>query len=255
MKNLLFISLFIIGLSACNRDADDNPVDLSDDQLIENMVVAVEAREVEPETLPSAIVEDVSLNYFETFLEIAEEVPAQGYILYLADGNILYYDMNARLLEYRGNPENSSVFQGRHPHGRCFRRLVRFGSMLPPADLSDAVVDYISENYPDDSIRNAKAFGDTTLVLITGPTILAFDGNDEFIGERNPLDHCTDRCGPVRPTTLASIQSFIDAEFPNVEVRTFCRRLTRIFVLVRRPTGARAILIFNTNGDFIGIRF
>ncbi|MEL7375430.1 MAG: hypothetical protein AAFY36_02175 [Bacteroidota bacterium] len=255
MKNLFFISLLIIGLSACNRDANDEPAELNDDQLIENMAVSVEAREVEPETLPAEIVEDISLNYFETFLEIAEEVPGQGYIAYLADGNILYYDMSGRTLEYRGDPENSSVFQGRHPHGRCFRRLVRFGRMLPPAELSETVETYIAENYPDETIRSAKAFGDTTLVLITGPTVLAFDGNDEFLGERNPLDHCSDRCGPVRAETLVTIRDFINTNFPNVEPRTYCRRLTRIFVLVRRESGARSILIFNTSGELIGIRF
>ncbi|MEM6395753.1 MAG: PepSY-like domain-containing protein [Bacteroidota bacterium] len=255
MKNLLFISLLFLSLTACNRDANDEPAELTDDQLIENMVVSEEAREVEPETLPAEIVEDISRNYFETFLEAVEEVPAQGYIAYLADGNTLYYDTNGRTLEFRGDPDQSSVFRGVHPHGRCFRRLVRFGRLLPATDLSATIETYIADNYPEESIRSAKAIGDTTLVLITGPTILAFDVNDEYIGERNPLEHCTDRCGLVRPTTLATITDYIETNFPNVEVRTTCRRAFRIFVLVSRPDGDRAILMFNLNGDLIGVRF
>ncbi|MEM7575102.1 MAG: hypothetical protein AAF433_19510 [Bacteroidota bacterium] len=252
MKNLLVFAVLLISITACNRDSEDS-MDLSDDVLIENLASSLDAQEVEPEALPNAIVEDVSDNFFETFIETVEEVPSEGYVIYLADGNVLYYTDLGRPLEYQGDPATSEVFRGVHPHGRCFRRLIRFGRRLPPAELSEDVTSYIASNYTDATIRGAKELGDTTLVLITGPLVLAFDAMDNFIGEWNPLEHCTDRCGAVRPETLMTIRQYINTNFPNVEIRTYCRRFTRIYVLVRRGD-ARAIMIFNVAGEFLGIR-
>lgn len=250
-SRILFLSLLALCLLGCEKENDiDN--ELSQEAFIEALATDPNATEIEYSALPPDITETVETQHFETFAETVEHVPGRGYIIYLASGETLYSREDGQFLEFNAEFRPGGAF-GEHPHGRCFRRLRRFGRHLPPAELSETITDYITENYPDQEIRGAKAKGDSTLVGLTGATVLLFGETDEFIKEWNVLEHCSDRCGEVRPAVQTIIEDYISENFPAVEVKRVCRRANRIFVLAKRGD-SRLILIFGPNGTFIGRR-
>lgn len=248
---LLATLLLALGSTACEREAAVDTT-LTDEALIEALVTDPAAEEVTFDLLPSPAVEVLATEHFETFVEVVERVPGRGFIIHLANGNTLYCREDGRFLEYRREFRPGAVF-GQHPHGRCFTRLVRFGRSLETRELSEGVTAYISENYPENTIRAAKAWGDSTLVFLSRATVLLFDGSGTFLNEWNPLDHCTDRCAPVRPATLLTISSYIAENFSEAEVRTTCRRAARIFVLAREGD-SRVVFIFDLEGNYLDRR-
>ncbi len=244
------LPLFLL-FTACEREAVvDN--DLADEALIEALVTDPAAEEVSYAALPAAAAEVIANVHFETFVEVIERVQGRGFIIQLANGNTLYCREDGRFLEYRREFRPGAVF-GQHPHGRCFARLVRFGRSLESTELSESVATYINDNYPQSSVRAAKAWGDSTLVFISRATVLLFDGSGTFLNEWNPLDHCTDRCAPVRPALETIIEDYVAANYPDAEIRRTCRRLARAFVLLRQGE-ERLILIFDLEGNFVDER-
>ena len=249
---LLFCLPLCLLFVACEADQSvEEPA--TDEALIEAMVTDPMAEVITFDQLPAEVAEDLLLNDFETFVEYVEEVPEKGYICHLGNGEIRYYTESGRPIEYTSVAFSSRAFGSIHPHGRCFRRLRRIARFLPPADLSTTITNYITENYPDREIRGAKELGDSTLVLIRPATVLLFGAADEFLNEWNPLEHCTDRCGPVRPAVRTIINEYITENYPDYTVRFTCRRINRIFVSLITPDG-RLIVIFDGAGTFIGER-
>lgn len=244
------LPLFLL-FTACEREAAvDN--ELTDEALIEAMVTDPAATEVSYSALPPSVVEVIANVHFETFVEVIERVPGRGFIIRLANGNTLYCREDGRFLEYRREFRPGGVF-GQHPHGGCFERLVRFGRTLESRELNETIRAYIATNYPQSSIRAAKAWGDSTLVFISRATVLLFDGSGTFLREWNPLDHCIDRCAPIRPELETVIEDYVTANYPNAEIRRTCRRATRVFVLLSQEEGRR-ILIFDLQGNFVDER-
>lgn len=254
MKQLVFLATLFLALSftACEQDAAAVDNTLTEEALIEALVTDPDAEEVSFSLLPPAAVEVLANEHFETFVEIIERVPGRGFIIHLANGNTLYCREDGRFLEYRREFRPGAVF-GRHPHGPCFARIVRFGHSLDSTELSESILTYITDNYPENNIRAAKAWGDSTLVFLSRATVLLFDGSGTFLKEWNPLEHCLDRCAPVRPATRATIEQYITDNYPEVELRRICRRAARIFVLAKEGED-RAIFIFDLQGNYLDRR-
>lgn len=253
MKQFFFLAMLLLAISftACEQEAAvDNT--LTDEALIEALVTDPNAEEVTFNLLPPAAADVIANEHFETFVEVVERVAGRGFIIRLANGNTLYCREDGRFLEYRREFRPGAIF-GQHPHGRCFRRIARFGHSLDSTELSEDILTYVAENYPENTIRAAKSWGDSTLVFLRPLTVLLFDGSGTFLNEWNPLDHCTDRCAPVRPATLASIHSYITDNYPDAEIRRTCRRLARIFVLATEGD-SRVIFVFDLEGNYLDRR-
>lgn len=253
MFNRIALLLLLCGLVLVSCEKVDEDLQETEEALIESLVMEPASSEIEYNELPADIAEEVAENHFETFVETVQRVPNRGYILQLGSGEVLYYTLDGSSLNYRAEPTTNGVFGSTHPHGRCFRRVYRFGQMFPPADLSATITDYLTENYPNRPVRGAKAIGDTTLVLLRPALVVAFGANDEFLGERNPLEHCTDRCREVRPAVRANVVSYLTENFPDATIVRSCARLVRIYVLLETPDG-RVIVIFDAQGNYLGQR-
>ncbi|MEL6140119.1 MAG: hypothetical protein AAFU67_00705, partial [Bacteroidota bacterium] len=246
---MLFCLPLCLAFVACEADQNtEEPV--TDEAFIEAIVTDPAAEIISFAELPADVAEDVLLNDFETFVEYVEHVPEKGYICHLANGEIRYYSKSGRPIEYTSVAFSSRIFGSMHPHGRCFRRLRRIARRLPPAELSTTITDYITENYPDREIRGAKELGDSTLVLIQPATVLLFGAADEFLNEWNPLEHCTDRCGPIRPEIRAIVNDYLAENYSEYSIGFVCRRINRIFVSLTNADG-RLIVIFVGTGIFI----
>lgn len=243
---LMAISLFSLGLAlvSCNK----NEGLITDDELIRDIVLAENRVSVQPADLPVEISEYVELNQFDTYIEEAALAPETGYELLMGTGENLYFNLEGNILEFRGPGDGN--FGPNGPHGPCFIRGRGFGRPIRIADLPAVVVDYISTNYPDDTIQRAKARNGFLFVKLNGPVVLLFDNQGNFVEELSPIRHCLE-CRPVRNVELpAPITEYISVNFPDAELKGACRRGGRIAVFLLND-GERQILVFDPDGNLL----
>jgi hypothetical protein len=159
---------------------------------------------------------------------------------------------------------------GLHPHGPCFRLLRRlrghFGNHDVDGDgrpdgpfaydvdsLSTTITDYIATNYPNAEIRRAAFRDDNFLVLISGVRVVVFDADGNFLNERNPLEHCRNRCEEVlgADELPERITTFLRTNFPNATFRRACQRERGIVVLLTTANDRRIVVGFSREGVHI----
>ncbi len=253
MKKLLFVPAFLLATAflfqACEKEQN-----LSDEALIEQLSTAT-LETIEPAQLPTTVRETIEELFFDTYMEDIYHGRNLGYKVVLGNETCLFFRENGDMVEFRDpNPRNGRPgFGPNGPHGPCFNRILGFGRPVRPAALPETVRNYVSDNYPDAVIRIARANAERILVLITGPVVLMFDADGNFIQEVSPLENCNPlRCRQVPGNVLPDpIRAYVADNYPDAAFRGACVRNDRVAVFMVND-GARLILIFDrATGEFL----
>lgn len=263
LQLFLSLSLLVLAFSACEKEqvADDNT-------LVSEIILADDLQSIRPDQLPEASTKYINDNYFDTFIEDAYLAPRRGYQVQLGLGENLYFTLDGEVIEFEGEVRLNGPLGGVHPHGPCFRlrRWLRGhggqhdcdGDGVPDGpfayaidELPDAITDYVSDNYSDAIVRRAAFRDDRFILLISGPTILAFDGDSNFLREINPLEHCQRPCNGLEEEELSdAVATYIAINFPDAEFRRACARGARTLVFLV-DGDQRVFLGFDADGNLI----
>lgn len=243
MKKLaLFGALLLAALWApsCNKSSDIDSQFQADETLVLSIADASNKENVQPGELPAAALAYLREEYYDAFVEACLRVPDKGYEVTLNTEEVLYFDRNGRYLNHR------------------IQRLMRrpCGSLdatnlIRPNALPQAILDYVSANYPGAQILRAKVRGEYILVQISRFQVLVFSrGTFEFVEEVFLWYDCYG-CNAVQLAQLPqAVQDYITTNYPNGEVKRACRRNGRLVVGLLLPDG-RAILVFDAEGNLI----
>ena len=243
MKRLFFIALPVLLLSltfsACNREITD----ITDGDLIKEILLSESATSIEPADLPTEVKNYVDDYFFDTYVEEAFQVVDKGFELRFGDDDVAFFNRNGRPLMFDGP---LGTFGPHGPHGPCHRRGHRWGDLIAVEDLPVAITDYIAENYPDNEIKRAKLRNDNYFVAVDVPVILKFDSDGNFIEELSPLHNCHRPCNRILAEDLSDpIAAYIAENYPAAEFKRACERGDKTVVFLLGEEG-RIILGFNT---------
>ena len=231
---------FALLLSACNKEEEP----ATEDMLILEIAAAPGRTALEPAGLPQPIQSFVQDVYFDTYIETAFLAPSKGYELNMGSGDNLFFDRSNNLLEFRG-PQS--------PHGPCYRPGA-YGSPVRVERLPDAVIRYITANYPDNEIRRVSTRSGHFIVAVDAPALLLFDEQGAFVEELSPIRYCQGACRPVRQDQLpAGIPAYIRANYNDSTFRQACARSGRIAVWLTNAAG-RIILVFDRESNLLFVR-
>lgn len=273
MKKVLLGVLLasFVGLWACQKDLlNDSTLGLLDTIANDTNTDPVGTTE-----LPNSIVNYVNDNYSPLEIEMVYMSADNGYQVVLEDGQELFFSVNGEFLgDGEGNQGNEGTHGGGHmghgSHGNgnqgggCAANCIA-GDTLNTADLPQAVLDYVGENYPDLDITVAvlKPSGKFGVELSDG-TVLLFDEAGDFIkectgdGEMHGGGHGQGHHGGETSTctfgdTLAvtdlpqSAVDYVATNYPGED----------IVVVVAKPNGdygvelsGGTVLIFDQDGTF-----
>ncbi|RME97955.1 MAG: hypothetical protein D6772_09690 [Bacteroidetes bacterium] len=260
---LLAFGLFTL---SCEKE-EASPQD--DNELIVEILTTTSLDPVEVTNLPVQSQEYIEDNYFDTYVEVAERAENKGYRVELGIGEVLFFNTNGEVLEFEGEVSAFGSLGGNHPHGPCVRLPRRLRGLGvnhdidgdgtpngPFAIFNDSlpfvVRSYISTNYPDAEIHRAAFRDDNFLVLITGFRVLVFDADGNFVEERDPLEHCRERCNRLTAEELPDrIVNYIRTNLPGATFRGACQRERGIMVFLVTENGRRVILGFSRAGVHI----
>ena len=143
-KKLFFFLLVCFAMASCNKEET-----ITDDSLIEEIASSSSKVNIEPDALPAQTQQLIEDEYFETYVETVARVDSKGYEITLGNEDVMYCNTNGD--ELRGRDRS----HGPHRPGPCGH-----GQLVNPDDLPDAIVDYITDNYPGADILRAKLKGD-----------------------------------------------------------------------------------------------
>jgi hypothetical protein len=247
MKKLIFaasaIVVFSLLLVSCQKEET-----ATDETTIQDIALSTERVSIEPAELPTSINSYLQDYFFDTYVEEAFVVEGRGYECDMGSGDILFFNREGRILEFR-NPNGPFGPDG--PHGPCHRRGRGFGEPVAIADLPAAIGTYVADNYPGSEMLRAKVKDDEYYVAISGFLILKFDSEGTFIEELTPIHNCLRRCNPLALDELPGTASgYIAENFADAEFRRACQRRGRIVVFMLGDEG-RIILIFDAEGNFL----
>ncbi len=241
---LYFFAFLVIGtaFTACNKDTEN----LTDDAIIKALTLTQGLEEVDVADLPADAQTYLDENQFDTYVEKVMKAPEKGFRCEMGSGDVLFFNEAGRHLVFGENFEFGGPNGHFGPHGPCHRPHRGFGEPLAIEDLSAAITDYITENYPDSEIKRARINQDGEVLVKLMPfTILKFDADGNFIEELTPLHNCHRPCNRLAFDELpAVISEYITTNFPEAEFKVACHRGPRIAVFMRTPEG-RLILVFN----------
>ncbi len=240
MKKIFFYSLLatVTLLSACQKDTQ-----LTDDQLIEQIIGAENKTAVAVADLPGTLSTYVEENHFETYIEEAYQVDRKGFEIVLGDENRVYCDERGRILRHR---------RGLISNGPCGR-----GEAIRPSQLPAAITDYVTENYPGAEVQRAKQMlSGTYFVKIDEPGyILIFNGNGEFIEATVLFYRCRPLGTPVDLGTLPeAITEYIDANFSGAEIKIAFQKNNGMYIVGIITADGRKIVGFDEDGTFVFVR-
>lgn len=239
MKKLIFVFLSVLTISAftsCDKSANEN---LSTETIVEEISNSTDKQNIEPDELPQTTKAFIEEEHFETYVESVAYVDGLGYEITMGTEDVEYFDKDGEVLRHRDRLR------------QCFRPgPCGGGQLLEIDDLPEGVVEYINENYPDQEIRRAKLKGDRYLVAITGPTVVVFSGEGEFLNEFPLFRFCFGhRIDLVDLPEV--ITAYINENYPGVEIKIAFRARGKIIVGVLTPDGERKIIVFTQDGVFI----
>lgn len=255
MKKWFFV-FALLSISTLVFQSCEKEQNLNDEALIE-AIADVELTAITPSELPAEARQTVEEMFFDTYMEDIYRAKNLGYKVVLGNETCLYFRENGEMLEFRGDPAGRGPrgggFGPNGPHGPCFDRLLGFGRPVRPANLPESITSYITENYPDATIRIARTNPARTVVLISGPVVLLFDANGNFIQEVDPLENCNpQRCNPVQGSALPEvIRQYMADNYADATFRGACVRNDRVVVFLINDD-ARLILVFDrATGNFL----
>ncbi len=241
MKHLFFGLLLASTVGIFTACEQDNPL-LSDEELMSTIMDSSQKTAVTQDDLPESIQDYMEENYPPVMVEEAFVVKDLGYELQLETGINAYFNDRKRFLGHRPHPR---------PRFRCLR-----GDTIDVADLPQAVLDYIADNLPDETIEVAvvKPFG-LYAVGLSNDAILVFDEEGEFIsrcgrwdGPKHPGRRCM-RGEEVAVEDLPqSVADYVTDHFPDETIEAAVTKPSGAFV-VKLSNGK--VLIFNAEGEFV----
>lgn len=241
---IYFLSSLLIAallLSSCNKDADDQ---LS---IVEAIAFAEDKSVVEPRNLPAVILDYMQTNYFETFISEAYIAPKHGYEVHTIEGIREFFNLEGTRL----GPEDEDFYQRFSTRsGPCAYP----GRLLRPANIPQAIHDYIADEYPTQSIQQVKYVGrrGVFLVAINPPIILVFNDEGEFLTSIRCMSLCPDVASGVDVGTLPeSITNYVREQYDDPQILTAFRLSNGHIVIGLFVDGERVILIFDADGNFL----
>ncbi len=239
MKNAVFVFATILTLSflsSCNND--ENNVS-SKETLIEEVATSNQKQNIDPEALPTATLDFIADEHFETYIETASLVEGKGYEITLATEDVEYFNTDGTVLRTDLHPQRC------HRPGPCGG-----GERITIAELPAGVVAYIMNNYPDEEIKRAKIKGNFYLVGITGPTVLVFNMETlEFVLEAPLFRFCNGQRIDI-DNLPAVITDYVTENCPDGEIMAAFRIRGKIVVGIATPDG-RKIYVFSLDGTFL----
>jgi len=253
MKKWFFV-FALLSISTLVFQSCEKEQNLNDEALIE-AIADVELTAITPSELPAEARQTVEEMFFDTYMEDIYRAKNLGYKVVLGNENCLYFNTDGEMLEFRDDPTGRGPrgrgFGPHGPHGPCFNRLLGFGRPVRPANLPESITSYITENYPDATIRVARTNPERTVVLISGPVVLVFDANGNFVEVLDPLERCQGRCDRLTADELPEAAgAYIAANYADATFRGACARGERIVVFLTGED-TRTILVFDAAGNFL----
>lgn len=126
-------------------------------------------------------------------------------------------------------------------------------AMVPVSDLPQAILDYVSENYPDLTIVKSEVEDNGHFeVKLSDRTELIFDADGVFLGiddDNGDHDNYGDEYLDIA-TLLPAILEYIDTNYPDTEIKEASMENNgQIEVTLHDKT----VLIFDANGEFMGV--
>ncbi len=155
---------------------------------------------IDPVDLPQAIKDYISTNYpSDTIIEAEENL--DGYEVIISSGIKLEFDISGNFIEISGNGDDDGENQGED---------------INPADLPQAILDYIATNYPDLTIVEAEIYPNQYEVTLSSGVELEFDLSGNFLevsgqgGDDNGDDN------EIETGSLpAAVTDYIAANYPG----------------------------------------
>ncbi len=241
MKNLAFYLLggaLAIWLTACNKDSATDFQQLDDEALATAIADDRSKTEIDPAALPAEVLNYLSENFFETYVEAAYFADGKGYEVTLATEDRTFFNLRHRILRHRLNDRP----------GPCGRLLG--GDPIPVDSLRPAILDYIATHYPDATILRAKIKGGRVIVLLSGHVILVFTPDGVFELDSQHWVDCRPCVSATQVDIPAAVLAQIEAQFPDGEIKRVCRRGDRIVIGLTAPDG-RHILVYDKDWNFL----
>lgn len=263
VKFLMPFALLLLGVFSCEKEEQTN-----DDAAIAAIVTADNLAAINTTDLPEISKEYIDYNYFDTYVEEAEAATGKGYRAVLGNGETLYFGTDGEVMEFEGTVLDRGPFGGVHPHGPCFRlrRWLRGhhgnhdcnGDGRPDGpfaydidELPETITDYVTENYPDNTIRRAAFRDDQFIILVGVRVILSFDADGNFIEELSPLRHCSRHCNSLTREELPeTVSAYIVENYAEATFGRACDTLRGTIVFLTNGE-QRVFLGFNEDGELV----
>lgn len=240
MKKLAFYligTVLAVWLVSCKKDSVTDFQQLDDESLVTSISDDRDKQETDPSTLPAEVLNYVSENDFDTYVDAAYFADGKGYEVVLANEERVFFNLARRVLIHRLNDRIG-------PCGRLLR-----GEVIPVANLRPAIVEYIGEHYPDAQILRAKRQGNRVIVMLSGHILLVFTEAGVFEVDGIQWVDCRPCTGGV-DALPAAVKTQIETRLPGAEIKRVCRRGDRIVVGVF-VGDQRRILVYDNNWNFL----
>ena len=246
MQKVFFVFsavLFVFSLSSCEKN-------LNNLDSLAQQISAADKTDVDVATLPTAITDFTEENYFETYIDKASLADALGYELSMGNEEIAFFSLTGEYLDEvprgrRGHPCGPKGHKGKGDKGMC-------GESIDVAETPQAILDYVTANYPDNEIKKVKLKDEQYIVKLTGHLLLIFDNDESFVEELTPIHN-----GPCGGTPVAyedlstTITDYITANYGSAEFKKAKQKDDGRFVVMLLDGEDRIILIFDEDGTFI----
>lgn len=215
MKSKLILLALTAGLMSCEKN----------DEQEEAKVQTYQFRSIPLADLPQAINYHLQSSFPNSSIRSAEKDPDFGYEVEISSGWELYYDLNANFLYKESNQGDDDDIP------------------VPISSLPAAIANYISANYPGESIMWAEWDDDEYEVYLSNGRELYFDRNGYFLyAEQDDV--------PVDPSALPqNILDYVAQNYPNATIVS-AERDDQYYEL-ELSNGFE--LYFDLNGNFLGV--
>jgi hypothetical protein len=239
--SLLFVALISL-LSSCSLIESLSTSTI--DQILSATTVEVTASE-----LPSAAQTFLDENYFETYIDVVNFAEGLGYQVILSTEETLFFDTNGEVLVEEECNKGERGHRGHRDHGDHKGK----GDLtsLDTTELSTAIKDYITTNYPDAAIKHAKSDQDGNIYVgLDTHIILEFDANGNFVGEFE--HHRGHKGNKIELSELPSvITEYIAVNYVNSVLKVAFQGDEGYAVGIVTADNVRKVLIFDAEGVFV----
>ena len=191
MKNLMF-AFFLAGILGMLYSCQSENLLPTDSLTMGNIANSTQKEPVAISDLPPVIITHVEQNYAPHHIASAWHVMGSGYEITLENGQLVYFNEMGNCIGeggmHNGGGMHGNNGGGMHGNGggmgggNCNNCMG--GDTIPAADLPQTVLDYVSENYPGETIVTVVVHlhGDYSVELSNG-TVLMFEEDGEFMHE------------------------------------------------------------------------